>query len=86
VRIVPKEKIDKSEEEIPPKQSKNRREIEAMLERIGVSLDHRITVVDLNSGERHLFDSYLQAMEFMKGKKGRWYVTSPGMRYSVEEH
>ena len=83
---MPKETIDKSAEVIPPKESKTRREIEAMLERIGLSLDSRINVVDLDSGERHLFDNYPQAMEFMKGKKGRWYVTSPGVRYSMKEH
>ena len=52
-----------------------------MLERIGVTLDNRINVVDLDSGERHFFDDYPQALEFMKGKKGRWYVTTPGVRY-----
>lgn len=77
--------IDQSSEEIPPKRSKNREEIEAMLKRIGISLDGRINVVDLDSGDRHLFDNYPQAMEFMKGKKGRWYVTSPGVRYSEDK-
>ncbi len=81
-----KDAIDESAEEIPLKESKTRKEIEAMLKRIGVSLDSRINIVDLDSGERHLFDSYPQAMEFIKGKKGRWYVTSPGVRYSMEEH
>jgi hypothetical protein len=81
-----KDAINESAEEIPLKESKTRKEIEAMLKRIGVSLDSRINVVDLDSGERHLFDSYPQAMEFIKGKKGRWYVTSPGVRYSMEEH
>jgi hypothetical protein len=52
-----------------------------MLERIGVTLDNRINVVDLDSGERHFFDDYPQALEFMKSKKGRWYVTTPGVRY-----
>lgn len=78
--------IDQSAEETWQKKSKNREEIEAMLKRIGISLDTRINVVDLDSGERHLFDNYPQAMEFMKGKKGRWYVTSPGVEYSREDH
>jgi hypothetical protein len=52
-----------------------------MLERIGITLDRRINVVNLDSGERHFFDDYPQALEFMKGKKGRWYVTTPGVRY-----
>jgi hypothetical protein len=75
------ERIEKSAEQIPSMKSKNREEIERMLERIGVSLDNRINVVNLDNGERHFFDDYAQAMVFMKGKKGRWYVTTPGVRY-----
>lgn len=78
------EMIEESAEQIPPRKSKNREEIERMLERIGVSLDNRINVVNLVNGERHLFDDYTQAMEFMKGKKGRWYVTTPCARYNKE--
>ena len=77
---MPKETIDKSSEEIPSRKSKTRQEIEAMLERIGFSLDSRINVVDLDSGERHYFDNYTQALEFMKGRRGRWYLTTPGVR------
>jgi hypothetical protein len=76
------ERTAESAEQIPRRKSKNRREIEAMLERIGITLDPRINVVDLDSGERHFFDDYPQALEFMKGKKGRWYVTTPGVRYN----
>ena len=78
------ERIDESAEQIPRMKSKNRREIEAMLERIGVTLDRRINVVNLDSGERHFFDDYPQALEFMKSKKGRWYVTTPGVRYNKD--
>ena len=78
------ERIAESVEQIPRMKSKNRREIEAMLERIGVTLDNRINVVDLDSGERHFFDDYPQALEFMKSKKGRWYVTTPGVRYNKD--
>ena len=76
------ERIAESAEQIPRRKSKNRKEIEAMLERIGITLDNRINVVNLDSGERYFFDDYTQAMEFMKGKKGRWYVTTPGVRYN----
>jgi hypothetical protein len=76
------ERIAEPAEQIPRIKSKNRKEIEAMLERIGITLDRRINVVDLDSGERHFFDYYPQALEFMKGKKGRWYVTTPGVRYN----
>jgi len=78
------EEIIESAEQIPPRKSKNREEIERMLERIGVSLDNRINIVNLDDGEKHLFDDYTQAMEFMKGKKGRWYVTTPRARYNKE--
>ena len=78
------ERIAESTEQIPRRKSKNRREIEAMLERIGITLDSRINVVDLDSGERHFFDDYTKALEFMKGKKGRWYVTTPGVRYNKD--
>ena len=78
------ESIAESAEQIPRKKSKNRREIEAMLERIGISIDDRINVVNLDSGERHFFDDYSQALEFMKGKKGRWYVTTPGVKYNKD--
>jgi hypothetical protein len=78
--MPPKERIEKSTENIPPKKSKNRRDIEAMLKGTGISLESRINVVNLDSGERHYFDDYPQALEFMKGKKGRWYLTTPGVR------
>lgn len=83
---MPEEDEERTAEsaEIPPRKSENRKEIEAMLERIGVTLDRRINVVDLDSGERHFFDDYPQALEFMKGKKGRWYVSTPGVRYSKD--
>ena len=79
------EGIAESAEKIPRRKSKNRREIEAMMERIGVTLDNRINVVDLDSGERHFFDDYPQALEFMKGKKGRWYIATPGVRYDKDK-
>ena len=78
------ESIAESAEQIPRKKSKNRREIEAMLERIGISIDNRINVVNLDSGERYFFEDYPQALEFMKGKKGRWYVTTPGVKYNKD--
>jgi hypothetical protein len=76
------ERTAESADQIPRMKSEKRREIEAMLKRIGLTLDPRINVVDLDSGERHFFEDYPQALEFMKGKKGRWYVTAPGVRYN----
>lgn len=79
------ERIAESAEQIPHKKSKNRREIEAMLKKIGVTQDPRINVVNLDSGERQFFDDYTKALDFMKGKKGRWYVTTPGVRYNNDK-
>jgi hypothetical protein len=78
------ERTAESADQIPRMKSEKRREIEAMLKRIGLTLDPRINVVDLDSGERHFFEDYPQALEFMKGKKGRWYVTTPGVRYNKD--
>jgi hypothetical protein len=58
-----------------------RKDVEAELQKMGISLEKRITVINLVSGERHYFDDYPQAFEFMKGKKGRWYLSTPGIRY-----
>jgi cellulose synthase/poly-beta-1,6-N-acetylglucosamine synthase-like glycosyltransferase len=69
---------------IPFKKSRNRKAIESALERAGISLEMRISVVNLDSDERYYFDDYHQAIEFMKGKKGKWYVTTPGIRYNKD--
>jgi len=42
----------------------------------------KIAVVDMQTGDRYFFDSYFDAQEFIKGKKGRWYLTRPDMRNS----
>ena len=63
------------------KESKNRRDIEMLLEKAGISLEKRISILNLDTGEVRYFDDYPEALEFMKGKKGRWYLTTPGIRY-----
>ncbi|HOT06106.1 MAG TPA: hypothetical protein PLI05_04145 [Methanotrichaceae archaeon] len=35
-----------------------------------------VTLLNMDSGETTCFDSYPDALSFMKGKKGRWYLTS----------
>lgn len=79
------EKIEKSAELIHKRKSKNREDIEKMPEQIEISLDHKVNVFNLDNREQHFFDDYAQAIEFMKGKKGRWYVTNPGVRYNEEK-
>ncbi len=69
------------DEEMPlVKKSKLRHEIEALLEKKGLVLEERISVIDLDSKESHYFDEYHEALEFLKGKKGRWYIATPGLR------
>jgi len=72
------------EGDIPQKRSKLREDVEAALKEAGISLECKITLVNLDGGEKHYFDDYPEAMEFMKGKKGRWYLTTPGIRRSKE--
>jgi cupin superfamily acireductone dioxygenase involved in methionine salvage len=60
--------------------SNARKDVEAELQKMGISSERRITVMNLENSERHYFDDYLQAIEFLKEKKGRWYLATPGIR------
>jgi hypothetical protein len=71
--------------ELPYRKSKVREEIEEALKRQGISIEKRISILNLDTSEQHYFDSYQEALEFMKGKKGRWYMTTPGIRYDREK-
>lgn len=62
------------------KRSKNRQEIEDLLKKKGYVIE-KISVLNMDSGEIHYFESYPDAMAFLKGRKGRWYITSPGVKY-----
>ena len=62
------------------KKSRLRREIEDVLQQKGISIEKRISVINLDSREAHYFDDYVQALQFIKGKKGRWYLATPGIR------
>ncbi len=70
------------EEEIIQKRSKLRQEIEELLQKKGLVLETGISAVNLDTGETHRFDSYPKLQEFLKGRKGRWYITTPGIRRS----
>ncbi len=63
------------------KKSKTRQELEDLLREKGIVIE-KISVVNMDSGETNYFDSYPDAMEFLKGRKGRWYITTPGIRRS----
>ncbi|MEM0498014.1 MAG: hypothetical protein QW781_00765 [Methanothrix sp.] len=54
------------------KHSRLRDEIESL----NVKPEGGVLLVNLSTGERWSFDSYHDAIEFMKGKKGRWYLTA----------
>ncbi len=75
----------KEAEGVIPRKSELRQEIEALLERKGLTLESRISVINLESGEIHYFDSYPEALQFLKGKKGRWYIAAPGLRHSRKD-
>ncbi|MDD4579459.1 MAG: hypothetical protein PHF80_02155 [Methanothrix sp.] len=65
---------------IKKKKSELRGEIEQMLQERGISIERRITVMSLDSKEAHYFDDYAEALQFLKGRKGRWYLATPGIR------
>lgn len=66
---------------LPPKEkSKLREEIESLLAERGITSEARIAVMSLDTKEIHYFDDYPQALQFLKEKKGRWYLTTPGIR------
>jgi len=56
--------------------------VESALAEKGISAERRITVINLDSLETACFDDYREALEFTKGKKGRWYMTTAGVRQS----
>ena len=62
------------------KKSKLRKEIEALLEQKGLVLETGITAANLDSGETLRFEDYSELQRFLKGRKGRWYITTPGLR------
>jgi hypothetical protein len=62
------------------RKSQLREEVEEALHKKGISVERRISVINLETKEAHYFDDYVQAMQFLKGKKGRWYLATPGIR------
>ena len=69
------------DEDMPVKKKSNlREEIESLLSMKGITLEKRITVMSLDTGEAHYFNDYPEALQFLKEKKGRWYLTTPGIR------
>lgn len=71
-------------DEVLFKKSDLRKEIEALLERKGLILEKRISAMNLDSGEVRHFEDYEDLLEFMRGRKGRWYITTPGIKRAQE--
>lgn len=65
------------------KKSKTRQELEDLLREKGFVVE-KISVMNMDSGETLYFESYPDAMGFLKGRKGRWYITAPGVRRSKD--
>jgi hypothetical protein len=61
------------------RRSKLREEVEALLRERGILIEKRISVVDMESGKAYHFDSYSEAIEFLAGKAGRWYIATSGI-------
>lgn len=72
------------EDGIIQKKSQLRREIEELLQKKGLVLEEGISALNLDTGETHRFDGYAELQEFLKGEKGRWYITTPGLKRSKE--
>lgn len=62
------------------KKSKIRKEIEDLLADKGLVMEKTISAFDLDGGEVHHFDDWAELMIFLKGRRGRWYITTPGLR------
>lgn len=62
------------------KKSKLRREVEDLLQKKGLVLEDRVSVINLESKESYYFSDYPEAMQFLRGKKGRWYIATPGLK------
>ena len=77
----PLQDLRKMSEEIIEKKSKLRCEIEDLLRERGIVVENKISVASLDSDEVYHFESYPEVLKFLKDKKGRWYITSPGIRY-----
>jgi hypothetical protein len=74
--------VEMEEGDFPRRKSPRRQEIEELLEKKGLVLEPGITALNLDTGEAHRFDDYYGLQEFLKGREGRWYITTPGIRKS----
>ncbi|MDM7912410.1 MAG: hypothetical protein QUS09_04870 [Methanotrichaceae archaeon] len=72
------------EDEPIQKRSKLRQEIEELLQKKGLVLETGVSAMNLDTGETYRFKDYPELQAFLKGRKGRWYITTPGLRPARE--
>lgn len=73
------EDLDREIEQITPRRrTKLRQELESALSKDCATSAKGVMLLNLDRQERYSFDSYADAMEFMKGKRGRWYIAGSG--------
>ena len=56
--------------------SKIRREVEDLLKNVDIAQNRGLVVINMSNGEAYNFDSFPEAVEFVKCQKGRWYITT----------
>ena len=61
--------------------SKIRKEIETLLKNVEIAKDGRVTAINMNNNEAYVFDELEEAVKFINMQKGRWYVTSSGIKH-----
>ena len=54
--------------------------MEAALKEENISQERKITMINLDNGQKFYFDDYSEAMDFMRANRGRWYIATPGAR------
>ena len=62
------------------KKSDMRKELEALLKNAKIADGGQVTVINLSDGQSYYFSNFPDAIDFMKANKGRWYVTTSGLR------
>lgn len=79
-----KEEKAMDEEEIEAlfrgRKSKIRKEVEILLKNVEIAQNGRVTAINMNNNEVYSFDELAEAIKFVNKQKGRWYVTSSGIK------
>lgn len=80
-----KEEMAMDEEEMEAifrrSKSKIRKEVETLLKDVEIAKNGRVTAINMNNNEVYSFDELEEAVKFVNKEKGRWYVTSSGIKH-----